>query len=191
MPDNDLTRRELLALTVLVEGGMAVAACLIGWSLDVFPWQMIDFNLHDAALGLVASLPMFVIFLACVRWPIGPLRSLQRFAEVFLRPLFLKCTIFDLAFISLLAGVGEELFFRGLLQPYFTQKSDEVMALVLTSILFGIFHPLSTIYVILAALLGLFLGWMVLESGNLLPAILAHAAYDFIALVYLVKRRPR
>ena len=37
-------------------------------------------------------------------------------------------------------------------------------------------------------LLGFYLGWIYLTSDNLLGPILAHALYDFVVLVYVVRR---
>jgi hypothetical protein len=41
-------------------------------------------------------------------------------------------------------------------------------------------------YVVLAALVGIYLGWFTYYFDNLFEAIFAHAVYDFIGLVYLV-----
>ena len=42
-------------------------------------------------------------------------------------------------------------------------------------------------YGVLAALIGVYLGWVWLASGNLLAPVVAHALYDFVALVVLVR----
>ncbi len=60
--------------------------------------------------------------------------------------------------------------------------------MVLASILFGLAHPLTTGYAVMAAIFGVYLGLLWLWSGNLLVAITAHAIYDFLALLYLVRR---
>jgi membrane protease YdiL (CAAX protease family) len=95
-----------------------------------------------------------------------------------------------LVFISILAGLGEEMFFRGWLQPYLVQYIDTVPALLLASLLFGLFHPISLVYVLFATLFGLYLGLLLLVTDNLLPPIIAHAFYDFVALVYLAQSPP-
>ena len=45
-------------------------------------------------------------------------------------------------------------------------------------------------YAMLAALVGGYLGWLHLASGNLLVPILAHALYDFVALRLLLRVKP-
>ncbi|MFC1597814.1 lysostaphin resistance A-like protein, partial [Planctomycetota bacterium] len=62
--------------------------------------------------------------------------------------------------------------------------------LAVAAILFGLAHPITPGYVLLAGLMGLYLGWLQITCGNLLVPIMAHAVYDFLALVYLVKIRP-
>jgi membrane protease YdiL (CAAX protease family) len=46
-------------------------------------------------------------------------------------------------------------------------------------------------YLVLAGLIGLYLGGIWLATGNLLVPIIAHAMYDFVALVYFVKTRKK
>jgi membrane protease YdiL (CAAX protease family) len=42
---------------------------------------------------------------------------------------------------------------------------------------------------VLAALIGLYLGWLWLAWGNLLLPIITHGSYDFLALWYLLRAR--
>jgi membrane protease YdiL (CAAX protease family) len=48
-------------------------------------------------------------------------------------------------------------------------------------------HPITRMYVVLCVLVGLYLGWLWMVTDNLLVPIVAHGAYDFFALVYLVR----
>jgi membrane protease YdiL (CAAX protease family) len=57
-------------------------------------------------------------------------------------------------------------------------------------VLFGLLHPITPTYAVLAALMGAYLGGVWLASGNLLVPIVAHALYDFIALAYLLAPPP-
>jgi membrane protease YdiL (CAAX protease family) len=49
---------------------------------------------------------------------------------------------------------------------------------------------ITPMYAVLAALVGLYLGGLFIWSDNLFVAIVSHASYDFVALSYLVSRRP-
>ena len=63
------------------------------------------------------------------------------------------------------------------------------IALVGVAILFGLLHAVNVAYAVLAALMGLYLGWLWMATGNLAVPIVAHAVYDFLALVYILRGR--
>jgi membrane protease YdiL (CAAX protease family) len=80
--------------------------------------------------------------------------------------------------LALLSGFGEEIFFRGLLQP--------ALGLVITSLLFGLAHFLPrreilpwTLFSIGA---GFLLGWLYQFSGNLVAPIACHVLVNGINL---------
>ncbi|MBW3581472.1 MAG: CPBP family intramembrane metalloprotease [Euryarchaeota archaeon] len=79
-------------------------------------------------------------------------------------------------FISIAAAVGEEIFFRGFLQPR--------IGIVPANVLFGLVHlsygvPLQ---VIVPLVLGFAFSWMTLKTRSLVPAIVAHFTFDLIQL---------
>jgi membrane protease YdiL (CAAX protease family) len=177
----------MMVLGVAVEGGLILVALLAGWLLGQPPFQTFTWDIEAALLGLAATLPMLLLFFACLRWPIGPLKPIQQFCEEVLVPLLAPCTLFDLALISILAGVGEEMLFRGVAQEALKEWTGSiVLGLLLASVLFGLCHAITAGYVVLATLLGAYLGGLWLHTGNLLAPIVAHAVYDFVALVVLV-----
>jgi membrane protease YdiL (CAAX protease family) len=97
----------------------------------------------------------------------------------------------ELILISICAGVGEELLFRGWLMYWIMQGADVlipsevvvVVALLVSSIVFGLFHPITPLYIVLATIMGLYFGVLVLLTGNLLVPIAAHATYDAVQLI--------
>jgi membrane protease YdiL (CAAX protease family) len=93
----------------------------------------------------------------------------------------------EFAVVALVAGLGEELFFRSLLQDVFARWLENWAAVTVTAVLFGLMHPITLTYGVLATLAGAYLGYVYLASGNLLVAAVAHAFYDFAALVYLLR----
>jgi membrane protease YdiL (CAAX protease family) len=94
----------------------------------------------------------------------------------------------DLALIAFFAGVGEELFFRGWLQSVLASRFEAWLGILIASVIFGLAHYLSPTYAIYAGLTGLYLGVIYQVSGNLYIVMVIHVLYDFIALVYLVKK---
>ncbi len=105
-------------------------------------------------------------------------------------PLFAGRTAGELALVAVLAGIGEEAFFRGVLQTWLDGRFSGAVAIALAGAVFGAAHWLTTSYAILAALVGIYLGWLFLGSGNLLVPIVTHALYDFVALCILVRVKP-
>ena len=186
-PSEQPRREPIVLLAILLEGGLAVLAWLLGWSLDRPPLERVYWQMHDAALGVAASLPLLLVFALCVRWPLGPLAGIKRFSEEIIRPLFAPCTLLDLAGISLLAGLGEEMLFRAVLQGLFSDWLGLWQGLLLASVLFGLLHLVTPAYAVMATVMGAYLGYCWIETGNLLVVIIAHALYDFLALLYLVR----
>jgi len=198
MEDESGRSRKIAALAVAFEGGLGLAALLLGWLLGVWPVPGVELDeitwrgQWPALLwGLAATGPMLIGFWLIDRFPWGPLGDLKRDVERLVVPLFRGCSILELALISAAAGIGEEMLFRGLVQHALAQWLAPPwgvwIALVAASFVFGCFHPLSTTYAVLAALIGLYLGLLLIFSGNLLAPALAHGLYDFVALVYMVR----
>lgn len=184
--DDTPTRRLVLA-TAAFEGGLGLVAVAIGWLLGESPWGHIHWNSSGVWWGVAATLPMLAGLAVCLYVPLSPLLRLKELAQEVIRPLFAGCTLLELAVIAIAAGLGEELLFRGVLQYFLVERFGTTIGLVVASLAFGLVHPLSTAYVVLAAVIGVYLGWLWLEFDNLLVPIVAHALYDFVALVYLVR----
>ena len=89
------------------------------------------------------------------------------------------------------APIVEELLFRGWMLYWFAGDAanadlgsfELVLAVVGSSIAFGLMHPITKLYVALAALIGVYFGVLLLLSGNLLIPIAAHATYDAVQLI--------
>ena len=75
------------------------------------------------------------------------------------------------------------------LNPAFARWLGSLPGLALASVLFGLLHPITAAYVVLAALIGLYLGCLFDLTESLLVVVVAHALYDFVLLVWMVRRR--
>jgi membrane protease YdiL (CAAX protease family) len=179
----------MIIITVFFEAGLAPFSLFLGWLLGHPPLSGFVWSAHDATLGAAAALPLIALFLAMFRWPVGPLARVKEFCEEEIVPLFGESNWSELALVSLSAGVGEEMLFRGVIQATLTSWLGVGVGLTLSSILFGVMHPISWLYIIIAALLGIYLGGLWLYNGNLLTVMVTHALYDFVALGYLIRVR--
>jgi membrane protease YdiL (CAAX protease family) len=181
--------RRFVAVATACEAALVFVARALGWFLSRPPLAQIDWTAQAVGYGLLATLPLVAGLVLITRYPLGPLKPLDKLVQEFLVPLFRPARIWELFLISALAGIGEELLFRGVLQAGVEQFSGSSwLALALASLLFGLAHPISTTYAVLAALIGGYLGWLWMATGNLLVPIVTHGAYDFVALVYLIRR---
>jgi membrane protease YdiL (CAAX protease family) len=183
-------RYRVLGLVVLVEGGLGVLALALGWLLGRPPLATWAWAVDAALEGVAACVPMLLLFLVCVSWPVGPLARIKQITRQVIRPLFASCGVIDLAGVALLAGLGEEMLFRGVLQAALADWLGTWAGLAAASLLFGLLHAITPTYAVLATLLGAYLGWLWMASGNLLAPVVAHALYDFVALLYLVRQSP-
>jgi len=92
--------------------------------------------------------------------------------------------VLNLIFIAVFAGVGEELFFRGVLQRLFIRSTRSPWAgIILAAFFFSFFH-FQFFGFIPRFLLGILLGAMYWYSGSLWVAIVAHVVYDAFFITY-------
>jgi membrane protease YdiL (CAAX protease family) len=185
-------RLAVLLAGVGFEGGLGVLAWLLGWLFGQDPLGRGRWDAAAAGWGVLACLPMLAAFLLAHRSNHAPFVRIRRFLDDVLIPLLRGCSLAELALLAALAGLGEEMLFRGFLQDgvnLWWPTGTPWPGLLVASVAFGLLHPLSKTYVLFAALLGLYLG-LVYEwsGGNLLVVAVAHGAYDFVLLAYLVRR---
>jgi membrane protease YdiL (CAAX protease family) len=165
---------------------LAVALAL-GWAqtsplLHPEPWLQLDgtlSHLYSLLLGLAfGSLVVLLTRVSVTRfgWAQRLHRELQPIAR----------TISPLGVLVLagLSSCGEELFFRGLLQPQ--------IGLLPQALLFGVLHqipgPSRWVWVSWAAAVGLFFGAIFQLTGSLLGPFAAHALINGMNLHYLRNR---
>lgn len=181
------------------EAALGVVALAVGWTIGVDPLSTIPItddslnnNLLATLWGIAAALPLLVALLLINRLPLRSFTEIRRFVDERVLPLFQPLSLFELGAISFAAGFGEELLFRGLLQVGIAERVDGpfgiVIAVAIAALLFGVCHWITPAYAVLATLAGVYFGVIFLLTGNLLAPLVAHALYDFVALVYLTRR---
>jgi len=84
---------------------------------------------------------------------------------------------------ALLAPVGEELLFRGLLLPWLHSWMGRTVALVASAAIFASLHAFYGIFTGWILFLGLLLGWARLSSGGVRAPILLHMTINSFALL--------
>jgi membrane protease YdiL (CAAX protease family) len=183
---NSQKRSTVMLLAIIFEGGLIVLAFLGSRLLGRPSLELIRPSWQACLVGLVATIPLLppVLWLSHSKWP--PFRRLMHEVEQTLVPLFSRCTTLDFALIAILAGLGEEVLFRGLIQTSIAASLGLWTALAITSVLFGLLHLVTRTYAVIATIFGAYLGWLYIATGDLFVAVVTHSVYDFVALNYLV-----
>ena len=119
--DGEARPARLTLLALAFEGGLGALALAIGWLLGHSPaigimWEAAAVQEQLAAMGwgLAATAPLLVALWTMDRFPLGPIQSVKDVARDLIGRMFRGASILQLAVISLAAGLGEELLFRGL-----------------------------------------------------------------------------
>lgn len=189
-------------LRILIVGGgfelaLGLSAWLVGLLVGIDPFSRWYWTWEGLAWGGVAVVPMLAMAGAALAAPGKAWRELRDFLDVVVAPLFRRCNAWHLLLLSLAAGWGEEVLFRGLLQRGIaavvaaggaSSTAASAVAVLLAALAFGLAHPLTRLYVVGATVLGAYLGLCFELSNNLFVSAVAHAGYDFLVLMFLVRR---
>jgi membrane protease YdiL (CAAX protease family) len=139
--------------------------------------------------GVLAAVPLALALFALFRAPLPAIRRIEHELDRVVRPLFHDAALPELVALSAAAGIGEELFFRGLIQGAAARAFGPVGGVAVAALFFGVAHAVTRTYAALAAAVGAYFGALALATGNLLVPVLAHAAYDLAALIYWLRIR--
>ena len=181
-------RRSVVVTGAVLELSLAVLALGLGAIGGISPLASLSLSMPAAGIAAFATLPLLLLFRLTWRSPAPVLREIRDELERMLPQLFADTSTVGLAVVSLAAGVGEEMLFRGFLQAWFESRFGAVVGLLAASILFGAAHPITAGYVVIAALMGAYLGALWQWTGNLLVPIVTHALYDLTVLWILLHR---
>lgn len=187
-----MTRRRILVVSVGVYG--TLTALGFGWAAwRGRPWAIVHpspwLELSPpwaAGASLAAGLVLAAITLFGTRIAVRRVRW-ARDLHVAFREVLGPLDAGSIAVLALASGIGEEIFFRGALQPS--------IGLVATSLIFGLVHvgPDRRFFAwtAWAVLMGFALGAIHEATGSLLGCVLAHVAINYENLQFIVSYDPR
>ena len=178
---------------VIFEFGLGAVALLIGALvghevLAKVPRgvEALGDNAWACLWGLLATIPLVLGLLALERWPPSWLGDVRDTIQETLGPLLLQAGLSGRISLSLAAGVGEEMLFRGLLQDWVASWMGPIVAVAAGALAFGACHAVSKPYLVLTTIIGVFFGILYVLTGNLVAPIVCHAAYDVVAMQRLL-----
>lgn len=171
------------ALAYALLSALVLAGCWLWLDRSPFthpePWMELS-----PTVGALYSLLLGAVYggllVIASRISVGRFRWAQRLHQEF-RPVARQLSAVGVVTLAVLSALGEELLFRGLLQP--------VVGLLPQALLFGLLHqmrgPSRWVWVIWAGTVGLGLGALFSLTGSLLGPIAAHALVNGLNLSYL------
>jgi membrane protease YdiL (CAAX protease family) len=183
-----ISSRISTAVALSFQGVIVLVGWLAVWLMGVDILSGSTGWLKAVAWGISGSIVTYLLLSALARAPgpirdslSGHMRQLHGFANDYSWPVLMT--------LSVLAGVGEELLFRGAVQGWLAWHLNDALAILLASLLFGLVHYLSFAYFVMATGLGLVLGIAYWMTDSLLLVMVWHGVYDIIAL-YSLRRYP-
>ena len=111
-----------------------------------------------------------------IHW-LTPPNSGDSMPEYLSKSFFLFCIV-----AILIAPISEEIFFRGFLLKTFNIKYGNKRSVILTSLIFALFH-LHIGAVIPVFILGLSISWIKIKTESLLPCIAIHIIQNTFAII--------
>jgi uncharacterized protein len=178
MPD---ASSRLLPLAVVGEGGLALVGGV--WLFAAGHPVRIGATWTALAAGIAVA-----IALSLVQWwvqraapAVGPVQAMRELQRTIFEPLCAPLSAAEMVAISALAGIGEEILFRGAVQASFGWP--------IASIAFGACHlGLSRrgwVLGLWATLAGTALAGLAIATDGLFAPIVAHAGYDLAAFMWI------
>ncbi|OYP36026.1 CPBP family intramembrane glutamic endopeptidase [Rhodopirellula sp. MGV] len=161
--------------------------------------------LKQFGIGAAASVPMLLAVYLLMKVPHKGIRAIKRLSDSPMMQSILSLSYPELIILSLCAGIGEELAFRGCLLPWFAAIEDPssslinpydvgdsfavaapsmlATAVVFSSVAFGMLHPITKLYIVIASIMGVYFGVLLIATESLLVPIVAHATFDAVQFV--------
>ncbi len=194
--------------TRLVLGGVITAVVFAGIPVLATLWSRVDWT-QGLRLGMPAPLPLLgAVLLGLCMWPMAHeivvlsetvglvslsdekislvLKGVDQWSQIPL-PLILIA-------MGLIPAVCEELFFRGYLFAPLMKQTSPWKTILITALLFGAFHVVTSTLTIERFLpstaLGLLLGYLCYRSGSIWPGVVAHACHNCLLLSLAYYRKP-
>lgn len=171
------------------EAALIPLAMALGWIANINPFANLHFSESAIAYGVIGTLPLFLLFLTMEQIQAEPVLKIKKVLFETLGPSLHRYHWTDLLILAAIAGLSEELLFRGVIQPWMNNAWGINAGLIVSNIIFGLAHAITPLYALLATLVGIYLSLSLDYGGdkNLLVPIIIHGLYDFLAFIALLR----
>ncbi len=189
MNEKSLKTDHFFKTACIFESSLILLALFLGWVADINPFENLHFSEKAMVYGVIGTLPLFILFMAMQHMQIEAVQQVRKLLLETLGPVMQGYNWADLLILAVVAGVSEELLFRGVIQPWMEASWGMTAGLVVSNVIFGLVHTVTPLYALLAGLVGVYLGLFLDYGGerNLLTPVIIHAIYDFLAFIVIMR----
>ncbi len=170
---NSISKKWVLKYTTLYAVGILCVTFLLNLKIAsrFFPYPA-RLDLHLAVFTITGSTVLIAVVFILIK------KEKFFLPQIINKLAVLKDTLHELnqleiIYVSALAGISEEIFFRGLLQGF--------SGIIIASVVFGVLHFLTFGYFLLTTMVGFYLGFIYIYSENINLPILVHTFYNIFA----------
>jgi uncharacterized protein len=188
--DNDnlprYDRQAVLSMTIFAEVFVLLIASIWIFFAKIDLRPLLVFNIQALELAVLAAAVVTLLNMAILHLAnkyslqIYLLKSMKDLIDKQMLPLIGHLTFFDSITVSVISGLCEEVFFRGVLQNQ--------CGIVPSACAFGLAH-LPRIYyfpyALWATYVGLLMSFLVVQTGSLYSPMIAHALINFASISVL------
>lgn len=171
------------------EAALIAVAIVLGWIADIDPFEYLHFSEPAIVYGIAGTIPLYLLFMIMEQIQAEPVVKIKDLLFETLGRGLHQYHWTDLLILASIAGLSEELLFRGVIQPWLESAWGTAAGLIASNIIFGIAHAVTPLYAVLATLIGIYLSLSLDYGGdrNLLIPIIIHGLYDFLAFIALMR----
>jgi membrane protease YdiL (CAAX protease family) len=177
--------------TVILSGlffeiSLGLTGSLFAWKLGL-PVFGKGFHISPSIFlqGAIACVPLLGFVYVLEQLPFQWLKETASQTQRIIAEVFLPRSSPEIGLLCACTGLAEEVAFRSFLYSWLVSRMhlSATQGLIVSSVVFGLFHPVSPAYVYIASLAGSYFGFLYIVSGNniVVPAV-AHAVYDYVIL---------
>lgn len=181
-----------VAASVVLGQSLFIPVSLVIGALVKFPLLSVPFTGLSSSVvgGLYYTLPLcvFVLVTSALERFVPPLKRVAEATESTILALLgskrrLLISIVFAASLGTVAGLGEELLFRGCIQQGLGMYVPNLAAVIITSVAFALGHAVTPLYALISFIASMYFGWVYLATGDLLIPIISHSLYDMLAVI--------